>query len=318
MPGSEGRAEAGITMWGTPGSGKTTFLAALATALMRGDTGFRLRGTDAASTDALVDMTISLASRGEFPEATRGITQFRWTLIGQRSLRVRRSWWPFGLRRVEWPVRITLDLADAPGEAATTRMGSAVHLELVESLAHSTGIIICFDPIREFEVGDTFDHIAGLLTRLSYALRDTPGAKLPHHVAVCVTKFDDFRLLGTAEVLRLVDYDPTVQGFPQVPEKHAREFLSRLCRLSASGTAELVPKLIEQTFYPDRVRYFVTSAIGFYVDPKRGTYDPDDQQNVVPGSKSDEPPHIRGSIYPINVVEPVIWLASQMSDEPPL
>jgi hypothetical protein len=304
-------------MWGAPGSGKTTFLAALHTALMREDTGFRLGGADDASTHALADLTISLTSRGEFPRPTAGIERFHWTLIGQRLQRGRRSWWPSDRRSVEWPVRITLDLADSPGEAATARMGSAMHLELVESLAHSTGIIICFDPIREFEVGDTFDHVAGLLTNLSYALRDAPGARLPQHVAVCVTKFDDLRLLRTAQALRVIDYDPAAPEFPRVPEEDAREFLLRLCRLSASGTAELVPKLIEQTFYPEHVRYFVTSAIGFYVDPWLGVYDPDDQQNVVPGSKTSEPPRIRGSIHPINVVEPVVWLASQMPDEPP-
>lgn len=317
MPVSEGPREAGIAMWGAPGSGKTTFLAALHTALMRDDEGLRLSGADAVSTSVLAGMTSSLTSRGEFPPATDSLQRLHWTLVGLRpSDGKRRWWWPFVRRSAEHPVRVALNIADSPGEAASPAARPSEQSSLIESLSRSTGIIFCFDPTREVELGDTFDHVAGLLARLSYELRDAPGDRLPHYVAVCVTKFDDLRLLKTAERLRLVEADATSDS-PKVPEEEAREFLLRLCRLSPTGTAELVPRLIEQTFYPERVRYFVTSAIGFYVDPRIGAYDPDDQQNVIPGEKPSDRPRVRGAIHPINVVEPVTWLAAQAPAEPP-
>ncbi len=186
---------------------------------------------------------------------------------------------------------------------------------LVEHLVQSKGIIICFDPITEFATGQTFEHVVGLLAGLSGEMHDQPGERLPHHVAVCVTKFDDLRLLKSAQALDLALPDSDLPSMPRVPDGGAREFMLAICRLSASGTAELVPKLIEQTFYPERVRYFVSSSIGFYIDGRTGCFDPEDHQNVVlTGAYKSR---VRGSIHPINVAEPVVWLVSQISDGSP-
>jgi GTPase SAR1 family protein len=315
---SESTAEPTITMCGPPSSGKTTFIAALHTALIRQDAGWRLYGADQFSADALVELTTRLTSQCKFPQATKDIEHYRWTLVGQYTRRVTRRW-PWGRRLVERTARITLDLIDTAGELASPdAAGSPGRAELVRRLASSTGIVLCYDPIREFETGTSFDYALGLLAELSHELQDLPGARLPHYVAVCVTKFDDLRLVKTAEALRILEVDPdTPESSPRVPDEDAREFLDALGSVSRSGNSDLLVRLLDHTFYPDRVKYFVTSAVGFYVSPRRGFYDPDDPQNVIPGSAVSEPSRIRGSIHPINVVEPILWLGTRALDEQP-
>ena len=63
--------------------------------------------------------------------------------------------------------------------------------------------------------------------------------------------------------------------------------------------------MLDQTFRKERVRFFVTSAIGFYLNPTLGVFDPDDYQNHLP-PVGPEAGQIRGAIYPINVIEPVL------------
>jgi hypothetical protein len=200
---------------------------------------------------------------------------------------------------------------DAPGESADGRLlGRALSGRLVENLARSAGIVLFFDPVSEFERGDAFVHSYGVLAQLrSQAAR---RGRLPHHVAVCITKFDEIRVLESAQKLRVVEYELGREEFPQVPEEYAAEFFNRLIRLSRSDNAGLILPLLEQTFHKERVRFFVTSAIGFYLDPSIGVFDPDDYQNHIPGV-SPEPDRIRGAIYPINVIEPVLWLGRNVA-----
>jgi hypothetical protein len=103
------------------------------------------------------------------------------------------------------------------------------------------------------------------------------------------------------------------QGFPSVPEDCALEFFERLVRMSRSDDASLILPLLLQTFHQERIRFFTTSAIGFYVDPQTGSFDPDDYQNHIPG----KPDRIRGGVYPMNVVEPVLWLGRNVARAAP-
>jgi hypothetical protein len=66
---------------------------------------------------------------------------------------------------------------------------------------------------------------------------------------------------------------------------------------------------VRQYFYPDRIKYFITSAIGFYRHDE-GQFRVDDYQNTV--QEADGLVRIRGSIHPINVVEPLLWLGQQL------
>jgi hypothetical protein len=227
--------------------------------------------------------------------------------------RAQREWHWWGFRRRDKYIKIPLNLVDAPGEAANgSRMYGirrAISANLVENMARSAGIVLFFDPLSEFQRGDAFRHTHGVLTQLrSQAARN---GKLPHYLAVCITKFDEIPVLQSAQAMHAIEFDVDEPTFPRVPEEDAQEFFERLIRLSRSDNASLIMPLIKQAFHEERVRFFVTSAIGFYVDPWDRVFDPDDYQNhvTIPGEKG----RIRGGIYPINVLEPVLWLSRNMS-----
>jgi hypothetical protein len=291
-------------MWGAPSTGKTTFLAALHVALLRQEPAWNIMGTDPKSADALVRLTTLLAERGDFPVATGDIEHYRWVLIGPAE-RAGRRW--FGRVQRGQRVEIQLELVDSPGAA----IGPGAREDLIDDLAKSSAIIFLYDPVREFEAGDAYQHISTVLAQLSRRTSG-PGERLPHYVAVCITKFDEERVLRTAEKLDLLVTDPDPPGFPRVAEEDAREFFIEICQASRSGEASLIPALLERTFRRDRIRYFVTSSIGFYVDPEKGAYDPDDYQNKVPDPQG---PRVRGPIRPINVLEPILWLGRQVTKQ---
>jgi hypothetical protein len=295
----------GITMLGAHKTGKTTFLAALQIALLRrADLGWSLTGDNPGSTQALVNFMTDMTDNHIFPRPTGAIENYRWSLEAELPRRGPREWRRWGFRRRDLQVQIPLDLMDAPGEAAdgSQMYGRAMSDQLVANLASSVGIVLFYDPVTEFDRGDAFRHTYGMLAQLrSQAQR---RGKLPHYVAVCITKFDEIRVFESAQKLRMLEYEPEGEEFPRVPEEHAEDFFHRLVRLSRSDNAGLILPTLQQTFREDRVRFFVTSAIGFYLDPTIGVFDPDDYQNHIPGEVN----RIRGPIYPINVIEPVLWL----------
>jgi hypothetical protein len=269
-------------------------------------------GANDGSTKALVSLTTKLTSDREFPPASGMVIEhYRWNLIGETSRRVGR--W-FRRRTVDEGLEIGLNLADLGGENYDPR--SPATAELIEDLVSSRGIVFLFDPVREFEEGDSFEYLFGVLSQLSQQMLNAnkfEGGKLPHYLAVCITKFDEPRVLKSAEQLDLIDPDPDDKlGFPRVNSDDAKEFFEQLCaEISASGNAEMVGNTLEQYFRSERIRYFVTSAIGFHVDPYVGVYDPDDSQNLLPGS--DGYIKIRGTARPINVMEPMLWLGRQLA-----
>ncbi len=318
MPPSQPRPDHSISMWGAPSSGKTTFLAALSIALTRWGRDWKVIGADEASVEMLIKLTTPLLREHAFPPATSGIEAFRWLLVGQVTRTIPRR---FRTERYEEIVQIGLDLADPSGEIAGpewTTLGERG--ELIDNLERSRGIVFLFDPIRESEVGDTYDHTFGVLTQLAQRMIGSPGSAdshLPHYVAVCITKFDEIPVFRTAEKLGLLMADPADPlGLPRVADEDARELFARLCEVSHSGTADMVLNTLEQHFRPERIKYFVTSAVGFYVDPRKGAYDPDDIQNLLPDSNHPEKPWIRGTVHPINVMEPLLWLGKKLAGVP--
>jgi hypothetical protein len=310
-PGQSQSAAGGITMLGATQTGKTSFLAALQIALLRRpELGWSLTGDNPASTQALVTFADKMTHDHLFPKATVAqIDEYRWSLEATITGAVKEwHWW--GYRRRSSYVKIPLNLVDSPGRFSdgSRLSGHGDGERLIANLAGSSGIVLFFDPTREFEYGDAFRHTHGVLTVLKSQLGQR--GKLPHYVAVCITKFDDIKVLKSAQMLRVVHYDPEREEFPQVHGEYAREFFERLIRLSRADNASLILPLLQQTFHEDRVRFFVTSAIGFYIDPWRRVFDDDDYQNHIP----DEPDNrIRGGVYPINVLEPVLWLGRNMA-----
>ena len=165
------------------------------------------------------------------------------------------------------------------------------------------------------------------LARFKAAEPGWSGGRLPHYVAVCVTKFDEVAVYEAARELGLIELDGDDQyEFPRVSDEDTRTLFLKLCEASGSGNAEMVIHALEQYFYPDHIKYFVTSAIGFYLNPRTRHFDEDDWQNVVPNERPKDkegsppakwkPTRIRGGVYPINIVEPVRWLCQKVMSEP--
>jgi hypothetical protein len=308
-----------IAMWGAPGSGKTTFLYALDIALNRKQFGFTMTADDDPSEMLLINSGGMLAGGREFPTATLGIEHFQWSLYGRRRQTVSTG----GIAQVvDQQQKIILKLADPSGELALrANLGDANRKKLITTLADADGIIFMFDPIREAEKGDAFETTSGLLHQLTRQVAqadpDNFDGKLPHHVAICVTKFDEPKVLETAESLRLLRYErDDLYQFPRVDDSDARRLLTSLCSVSSSGNSDLMLNSLDQHFYADRVKFFVTSAVGFYVNPSTNKFDRDDPQNLVKdtaGFTRSTNSRIRGPIHPINIVEPVLWLGGQKS-----
>ena len=290
-----------IALWGPPAAGKTTFLAALHAALL--DQAWELLADDRESKDAIVSLSGHLTDSSAFPEPTAAVTSYRWSLQGTMPKAIREwHWW--GWRRRDTRIKIPLSLTDLPGNTSDSSE------QYADLLARNSGIIIFFDPVSEFARGDMFERTYRTLNQL---LRQSGrNGKLPHYVAVCITKFDDTRVFDSARTLHFVEYDAEPTELPRVPEDSAREFFTRLCGISRSDTASLVLPMLEQAFYEERIRFFVTSAIGFYVDRYSGMFNPDDYQNHIPGIGG-EPDRIRSVVRPINVVEPLMWLARNLA-----
>lgn len=304
-------------MWGAPGSGKTTFLASLDIALKRRRYGFSMAGATDASVNLLIEMTDRLIVKREFPPQTDAIDYFEWELFKNRQQAAD----PFATPVSSGPSRITLSLADPSGELASPDKRSAPdRKKLIDDLADSDGILFMFDPIREFEVGDAFSTTNGMLHQLRAAVaskdRDNFDGTLPQHVAICVTKFDEPKVLATAKKLGILRRNPHDRyHLPWVHEHDALKLLTALTFVSGSGDGEMLLNALDQAF-PGRVQFFVTSAVGFYVNPATGRFDEDDPQNLVKpaaGLSKSGDSRIRGALHPINVVEPILWLSEQIA-----
>ncbi len=307
------RSEPGIAMLGATGAGKTTFLGALQIALLQDDSGWTIWSRDPASRKEMIKMNTALTSEGEFPLPSTGIDTFDWILSSKRE-RTERSG-RFGTRSFDESLQVTLKLTDASGELARSdQMDLEDRKQLVEHVAKSRGILYMFDPIREFNRGDAYDKLFGLLMDIIAAASEHPDfdGRLPHYVAVCVTKFDEPRVFKTAESLQMLVWDEhDSSGCPKVHASDARALMHSLCRLSRSGTAKAVPQLFERYFYEDRIKYFVTSSVGFMVSKRTQRFDPQDTENVYRIESGES--LIRGPVNPINVVEPILWLVEQVA-----
>jgi hypothetical protein len=69
--------------------------------------------------------------------------------------------------------------------------------------------------------------------------------------------------------------------------------------------------LFERYFHPERISYFVTSAVGFMVNKRTRRFDPRDTANVYRTASNEA--LVRGPVHPINVVEPVLWIVRQLT-----
>jgi hypothetical protein len=185
-------------------------------------------------------------------------------------------------------------------------------------LAGCQGVLLLIDPLRERDLGDAHEYFHGTLLRMAErAMPAVPAdQRLGHYVAVCITKFDDPHVYNFAEdngYIFNTTRDPRM--FPRVSDSDAGRFLHEMCRGYRQSDIELVTSALGKYFYPDRIRYFITSAVGFYTD-EDGYFQDGDYQNVVPQQAGEDGKitySIRGAIHPINVVEPLRWLGESVA-----
>lgn len=302
----------GIVLLGPSSSGKTSLLAALNVAATQADAGWNVFGADERSAQFLIESTDQLISDRTFPAATLPIEGIRFTLAGTTT---RTTVSRFRRRQEVVPVGIQVTMVDPPGSLFSPDLyGTSARLDIIDVLANSSGIIYTFDPIRGMQGEDSYRYLYSLIAQLSRRLHDNGdfSGKLPHYLAACITKFDDPRVLSSAERLGLITTDPDDPfEFPRVHSDDARELFGALLSLSPGDEGQQLINLIVQYFLPERVRYFVTSSAGFYTDPRNRKFNREDSQNVV--EISTHGAAIRGTLHPINVAEPFIWLAEQIT-----
>lgn len=312
-----------IGLWGALSSGKTTYLAALNIAATRwnGSRHWIMNGVDGISSDRLVEWTDLLARQRTFPPATSDTDNLLFRFTGLDGEHRRQSRWA---RRPVPPQRQAFDL-DVPGgwyrnrpllenpkasfgEDSTPADERSPNEEgLIEHLESCCGIIYLLDPFGDAREGDAFDLFHGVLERLARRMFEKARyreARLPHHVAVCITKFDRPEMYKLARRYGLAMRSELPPGMPYVPDEHAGEFFQLLCR-NSRGNADMVSAALANHFDPAKIRVFVTSAVGFYVGERR-RFRPNDYANVENGASGRA--HIRGNVHPINVLEPLLWL----------
>jgi hypothetical protein len=338
-----------VGMWGAPGSGKTTFLAALGIAAARdASQHVLLFGADDASTDFLTGETERITRRKEFPPATETTRHLSWIMRMGVEVPVRRR---FHASPAVRPFEFNLDLLDPPGgwyadnpamagqstgsldavSAArnaslgfgddepmrtVTASGARVDEEdFIAQLGNCDGLLLFFDPLREAKEGDAFNFFNRTLMKLaqrSLAGQARADAALPQYVAVCTTMFDHPEVYERARDWGYCT--PTLADrhrFPRVRDDLAERFFVDVVRDAERGNADLMRNLLHRYFARGRVRFFVTSAIGFYLDRQLGEFQ-DRQYSNVEGLDGRR---IKGQIYPINVIEPMMWLARCLARE---
>lgn len=316
-----------IGLWGGPSSGKTTFLSALNIAVNQATQDMTMFGADEASSELLVEGNQMLANSREFPHASQTAGSYRWA-VNMRAVAQPK---PSRLSRQDLPVpasaQFNIDLLDSPGRVygsepmgpETSRFslsdggaGAAPDpVQTTDHLADREGLLLLIDPVRERLHGDAYRYFQATLAKVARRRLAAmpPGSRLPHFVAVCITKFDDpevYRFARMRGFLTHEENDPYM--LPRVKGNDAESFFRELCDTHESH-ADLFCNSLRRYFYPDRIRFFVTSAIGFYLND--GRFREDDYQNVV--EQGDGTFRIRGQIHPINVLEPVLWLGRNVT-----
>jgi GTPase SAR1 family protein len=274
VPAPLGDIELSVAVLGSPGSGKSTFLAALThylqdqyELLVRAEV---IEGEE--SSGSLRAAAKQLSIEGKLPKRARPITGSEKTPTSSLSL-VSKS--PVPIRK--------LNFVDTSG----------IDFESDESIAHVSDellradlLVITVDPTRNVNVsGLASGIVAGgeeqreadepfwLLQRIVKVLSENQGTRNPNQrVAVCLTKFDAMEiasdisgtsLSGTIRSGMSLARDPHMlwdgeylESFGSLQDREVRALLSRV-----SGYGPFL-KLVDDTFQSGEVRYFAISALG--------------------------------------------------------
>jgi hypothetical protein len=328
-----------ISMWGSPNSGKTTYLAALDQATVRPDKSighWSIYPADTPSQQQLFKWSRRLVQDQEFPERTEvdESIPLKWLfagdLTGSRYEQKRRGRRP---KPGESESSFLLDVVDVSGEAFSSapekiaQVPKEVMEEALKKLIEADGLIYLFDPVTERDSQEAADYMLRTLIALRGAMiGELVGGYLPKEISVCVTKFDHAQLFTQARRAGLVNYGP--DGMPRVLDEHAEQFFESLCKGDFWGdhdgkahpSAAYVRDQLKHFFLPDRIKYYVTSSIGFWKppdwNPKTSSrpgfeFDPKNFENIE--NEPNGTKRIRGVIRPINVLEPLISLQQRLA-----
>ncbi|MGW7243403.1 hypothetical protein [Streptomyces sp. NPDC054804] len=314
-----------ITLWGGMGSGKSTLLAALTRALMDPEYGsWNVFPEDHASKQYLSDLAHTFYRERVFPSATQDEQlPVRLTLVGDvggtpySSRPGGRRRWRRGGQPAADVLEFQVSLRDMPGEAFDLRseMGALMGPRLVTDLADSRAMVYVLDAAREWRVNgengpvdederqsaDFFTEVLdGVATEIAIrGHRD--GHRLPHSIAVCLAKFDDDDVFRFACEHGNVRLNPRT-GQPEAVD--AKRLFDDLCDRFPHGSLGEIRNQIGRYFVPQRVGYFVCSAVGFWVDPDRG-FDFDNPSLV---NAVDDKVRFVAPPRPVNVMEPFLFL----------
>jgi hypothetical protein len=295
-----------IGLWGAPRTGKSTYLAALPVAAMQhqrhGRGNWLIGGMSAEANEFLNDGVEALTIDRRFPDTTLGIQTLSWSFQGEEE--------PGGFRRRGRQVSFVLDVQDASGEVFDRT--KPLHQAAVDHLARSQGLIYLFDPLGDAnEYSRSMRYFFATVNELNSRMRDTGGhhrGRLPHHVSVCVTKFDHPEIFKPAVEAGYVTQDSTGSRLPRVPAEHAERFFDWVCNDFRGASARTVRDGLAAYFHPERISYYATSAIGFRLNPQHLF----DYRNYLNVETVDGVARIVTAPEPINVLEPLIDLERRM------
>ena len=321
-----GSPEVRIGIWGSPTSGRTTYLTTLAmmgmadqwTDWRRGEQ-WRVLPADAATRRFIVERVDGLERDGRFPSATMKPQPLSFRLERRRRQGLR----AVRFRRREPMATISLALQDAGGGdyVGDTRPDSAA-----EYLANAQVLVYFFDPIYDESTEykdksvDVFETMMLEISRLSVGRRHDRFP--PQHLAVCVAKLDEQHVFDIA-----VDYGclqtERRTGLPWVPPQLARQLFEAITYDQGTISAYQLRTAASTSFHPKRTSFHALSSIGFYV-PDDGVLNRHDVCNVEPEqtapassdtSVGSTRRKLRGTIRPVHVLDPLITLVERYAKQ---
>jgi hypothetical protein len=301
-----------IGLWGAPHSGKTTYLAAVPIAAMQqsryGRAGWAVSGMNPESNEFLASGVTQLESDRVFPDATVGLRSLSWSFQGEEQ--------PPGKFRRRREVGFVLEVQDVAGEVYGRDEEHALRPRVLDQLSRSQGLVYLFDPLLDGRPATrSLDYFYSMLNELNTRVRNAGTLhrnRLPHHVSVCVTKFDHPDVFRPAVEAGWVTQDSVGPQLPRVPAEHAARYFQWMCDEFRGSSARLVRDGLAAFFHPERISYYVSSAIGFRLNPQH-VFDYRNYHNV---ENVDGVARIRTSPVPINVLEPLTDLERRIRSAP--
>ncbi len=282
-----------ICLWGGPGSGKTTYLGALALAAYQSKAGdWVINGLDAGSIQFLQKATNELKS-GIFPsEATNSTASYAFQIRG----RIKKKIGQFSFLDQYQPIDLVLQVTDRPGKDFIDYAE-----EIAKEMADCSGLILMYD--YDLDQGDNpnFEYVQAALEYLRMHSQPSllAGSRLPHYLAVCLSKYDHeptFRWLVQNQLIGWYAGDDH-RNVPYLNEP----------RQALAGLDNLILPLLERNFDPPRVAYFGVSSIGFF-HRQDGGVEPNIQF-----TKNRKTIRSGRATYPLNVLSPITWLAERLN-----